>query len=167
MVQKPPPAVGARAKIERAKQLEAMGYFDGTAGAKVDTIKERIYSTLAIVALAMGLSWLLTDGLIAQAVFPAVGNPLVDGVLLAPVPPTFIGVPVADLALIVVLRGIILLLAAGFIPLVGWVWAELLDRHDLSPWRTVWGVTLGVAVAILLLKPVFAMIFNNFGMLFG
>ena len=52
---------------------------------------------------------------------------------------------------------------AGFLPALSWLWAQMIDRPLLSPYRLVWGMTLVVAIAALSLKPLLTMVMANFG----
>ncbi len=157
--------VGATDKLKRAQKLKAMGYFDTLNPAQQGGTEARWQSTLAIFVLALILAWLLTDGPIRAGRLDDTGIALLDGIVFSPTTPTLLGVPLADFALILLIRGLLIWGAAGFLPLVSWLWAEIIDRPLMNAYRTVWGVTLGLAVIALGLKPVFAMIGSNFAIL--
>lgn len=154
--------VGAKAKQARARELQAQGYFDQLTPGHAGNPEGRWQATLCIFVLGLVLAYFLTDGPIAAGRFGATGVPILDELVLAATPPVLFGMPMADLALVVFIRGLLITVIAGFLPLVAWLWVEVIDRPMMSPYRTVWGVTIGVALVGFFLKPVFAMIASNF-----
>lgn len=157
--------VGAKAKQQRARQLAAMGKLDINSSNKQSGEFDRVYSTLLIVALAGIVAWRLNEPLRAGK-FGLSGNAFLDEFILAPAP-VYIGDSAIDGMIAIALRAVLILALAGIIPALSWMWSELVDRPMMSPYRVVWGMTLGVGVMAMLMKPVFGMIMSNFVLLFG
>lgn len=160
-------AVGASAKLKRARKLGAMGMLDiNNTNMRHGGSNERMYSTLLVIALAAAVAWRLGEGVLKTGGIGKTGVALFDEFVLAPAP-VFMGDTMIDAGITIALRTVLLLLIAGIVPAVSWAWAELIDRPLMSPYRTVWGVTLALMLAGMFLEPIFAMIQSNFVMLFG
>ena len=155
--------VGAKAKLARARQLNALGMLDVKSGAYMGGAKERIYSTLLTVFLAGLVAWRLGDGLLKSGTFKS-GIALIDDMVLAPAP-IYIGDTQMDWAIALVIRTCALLAVAGIIPALSWMWAELVNRPMMNPYRIVWAMILVVAVIALFMEPVLDMITSNLALL--
>lgn len=153
--------VGAAAKLARARELNATGAMDMRS--RFGGSSDRIYSTLLVILLAALTAWRLTDGPLKAGAFKS-GVPVIDEMVLAPAP-VYMGDAQMDWGIAIALRAILLLLIAGIIPALSWMWTEILDRPMMSPYRVVWAMTLVVAVIAMFMEPVFGMIMNNFAML--
>ncbi len=153
--------VGAQAKLARARALNNMGAFDPNfRGSFGGSASERVYATIFVVALACIAAWFLGDGPLRAGVFGATGNSFIDEFILA-ANPVYIGDPMIDPAIAVVLRAVVLLLVAGIIPALSWMWGEIIDRPQMSPYRIVWGMTIAVLLVALLMKPVFGSLVSS------
>ncbi len=155
--------VGASAKLARVRQLNATGVIDARAGAHVGT-SERVYTTLFLVFVACLAAWRLGEGPLKSGAFGKTGLDVFDDMVLAP-SPVYIGDAQIDWGIALALRAVVLMLAAGVIPLLSWMWMELLDRPFMSPFRVVWGVTLALVVLAMFMEPVFSILMTNFVML--
>lgn len=156
-------SVGASAKLQRARELNAMGMLNLKPGTGFGGASERIYSTLLIILLAGLTSWRLSEGPLKTASLKS-GVPVIDEMVLAPAP-VYMGDAQMDWGIAIAIRAVLLLLAAGLIPALSWMWAEILDRPLMSPYRVVWAMTLVVAVIALFMEPVFGSIMGNFMLL--
>ena len=159
--------VGAKAKIQNARRQKALGAFGINPNARVRSSSERLVVTILIAALACVLAYFLTEGPFKAGQSLATGNDFFDNLLFSATPISFTGNPTTDYAIAIAARGLLLLIAAGFAPLVSWVWYELLDKPEMSPYRVMWAVTLVLGLGALLLWPVLVTIFSNFAQLFG
>lgn len=155
--------VGASAKLQRARELNAMGMLNLKPGTGFGGASERMYSTLLIIFLAGLTSWRLSEGPLKTAGLKS-GVPVIDEMVLAPAP-VYMGDVQMDWGIAIAIRAVLLLLVAGIIPALSWMWAEILDRPLMSPYRVVWAMTLVVAVIALFMEPVFGSIMGNFMML--
>ncbi len=155
--------VGANAKLARARQLNAMGAMNLKPGVGFSGSAERIYSTLLVIFLAAIAAWRLTDGVLKAGGVKS-GVPVIDEMVLAPAP-VYMGDAQIDWGIAIAIRAVLLLLVAGIIPALSWMWTEILDRPLMSPFRVVWAMTLVVAVIALFMEPVFGSIMSNFMML--
>lgn len=153
--------VGASAKIARARELNATGMLD--VRSRFGGSSDRIYSTLLVIFLAALAAWRLTEGPLKAGKIKT-GTPLIDEMVLSPTP-VYMGDPQMDWGIAIAIRAILLLLAAGIIPALSWMWTEILDRPLMSPYRVVWGMTLVVVVIAMFMEPVFGAIMSNFAML--
>lgn len=157
--------IGAKAKQARARQLSALGKLDINSSNKQSGEYDRVYSTLLIMGLAGIVAWRL-EAPIRAGQFGLSGNAFLDEFVLAPAP-VYMGDATIDGIIAMVVRAALIMGLAGIIPALGWMWSELIDRPMMSPYRVVWGMTLGVGVLALLMKPVFSMIMSNFVLLFS
>lgn len=156
--------VGASAKLARARQLNAMGMLDAKKGSMMGGSMERVYSTLFVIFIAVMAAWRLTDGPIKAGLFGKSGVPFIDEMVMAPAP-VYMGDAQMDWMIAIAIRAVILMLLAGIIPALSWMWTEILDRPLMSPYRVVWGMTIAMVVVAMFMEPVFGMIMSNFALL--
>lgn len=141
-------AVGAREKQRRAQALKggkASDMIHASRGGGVD--HRPMVTVLCILIMAVGLAYFLSVGPWEKGVPFETGINAIDRNLLSATRPNFMGDATIDFGILVFLRGFLLFLAAGFLPLAGLTWMRLIDRPEMSPWRTVWGVGIGIAFA--------------------
>lgn len=153
--------VGAAAKLARARELNATGAMD--LRSRFGGSADRLYSTLLVIFLAALTAWRMGETILKTGNIKS-GVPVIDEMVLAPAP-VYMGDAQIDMGIAIAVRAIILLLIAGVIPALSWMWTEILDRPMMSPYRVVWAMTLVVAVIAMFMEPVFGAIVSNFAML--
>lgn len=166
MAEKEQKVVGAQAKIKNARRQRIMGAFSLSPTNKVHSAYERHFVTLFIIALSIGLAYLLSEGPFRNGHAPLTGHFEADKLLFSMSPPAFIGDGLIDYGIAIFIRGMLLLFLMGVGPLVAWVWMELLDRPEMSPFRVVWAVNIALGIAILVFWPMLTTISANFLLLF-
>jgi hypothetical protein len=122
--QKPPPVVGAKAKIDRAAFLRAQGYF-GNVNTKQKKKTPRSVVIVLIYAFCFVYAFLMREDIMNQ--FPVLS-------------------PISQLAgsnemIVTIILSLGILAASGFVPLCASIWAHLIQDPDANPYLTVWGVT--------------------------
>lgn len=158
--------VGAQAKIKNARKQRIMGAFSLSPENKVRSAHEHHFVTLFIFAMGVGLAYLLSEGPFRNGYAPSTGHVGIDKLLFSITPPVFIGDPMIDYGIAILIRGLVLTVILGIVPLIGWVWMELLDRPEMSPFRVAWAVSLATGIGLMVFWPMLAAIFNNFIILF-
>ena len=136
--------VGARAKIEHAKKFQK--------GYQVQSKREgqpsdpRVAAGV-VFALAVGLAALLTEGALKTGVAFSLGNSKLDKILFGPGEPAIMGSSDTDYFLVILIRGLAIFAAAGFIPLCTYLWQRLMDKALMNVYVSFWGMTVGLALA--------------------
>ena len=139
--------VGAKDKLLRAKMLKT--------GMTLDEIKSKregkqadnpATAIVMIYIISCAVAFFLTQGPWKNGVRVKSGNDDLDSLLFSLGDPSFVGDSTIDAGIQILARGLLLFLAAGFLPLMSLLWIRGLDRTDMDPFRTMWGVTVGLGL---------------------
>lgn len=160
--------VGAREKIRLAQEIAARG---GSAVLSKKEGKETspAVSVITIYIMACVVCWMVSEKYISggQSLGFRLGWDSLDGLLFKNSNINVTGTEVLDYALLIAIRALALLLAAGVIPFVALVVQKSLDAAHMNPFRTVWGTPIGILLFIIGMKeyviPLLGEVFSVFG----
>ncbi|HYD18264.1 MAG TPA: hypothetical protein VEF76_07285 [Patescibacteria group bacterium] len=159
-----PPRVGAREKIRLAQQIQGGG------GAAVLSKREgketsAAVSVITIYVAALAVSWMASEKYIsAGGLNLRLGWDALDNLLFKTQNINVTGAQEIDYALLIAIRALALLLAAGVVPFVALVVQKSLDAAHMNPFRTVWGTPVGILLVVIGFKeylgPMLAEVLN-------
>lgn len=158
-----PVPAGAREKHRRAQMLhgdkKAKGYepIQARRGGG-DQATSWVVSVAIIFVVAIGLAWLLTDTFWSHGGAPfGIGIDSIDRNILQTSSAYFFGDATFDPILLVFFRGLLFFVMGGIIPGAAFLWVRLIDRTEMNPYLTVWGVTIALVLIasayVLFVKP--------------
>ncbi len=136
--------VGAKEKRDRAKALKAgsgeiKSKREGKGG------DNTTISVLIIYLFSCALAYFLTAGPWKDGVRVNTGHDGIDDLMFSS-SLHVMGDPALDMILQVMARGLMIFILAGLLPLSALIWIRALDRADMNPDRTRWGVPIGIGV---------------------
>ena len=157
--------VGARAKIEHAKKFKK--------GYQVESKREgqpadpRV-AIGVVLALSVGLAALLTEGILKTgAAGFSIGHAKLDRILFGPGEPAIMGSADTDYFLVLLIRGLAIFFAAGFIPGCTYLWQRLMDKAQMNVYISTWGITVGIALIYLISRDFLANVFKDLAAALG
>lgn len=131
--------VGAREKLRQARR-GGSGPIESTKGGKPTN---PTVSVITILVMSIAVSWLMTENLIQSGTMRfKTGVDFIDDFMFS----RSFG-DATEYILLIIGRGIVLFLAAGFLPFCAFAWQRGLDNAHMNPYRVVWGVPIGLALA--------------------
>jgi hypothetical protein len=149
----PPPRVGAREKRRLAEQIKSGG------GAAVMSKREGketspAVSVIAIYIASLVVAWMVSQKYISQGggLGFRLGWDELDRILFKTASITVTGTQELDYALLVAIRALALMVAAGIVPFVALVVQKSLDAANMNPFRTFWGTPIGILLVIIGVK---------------
>jgi len=145
---KKPELVGAKEKILKAKKFNKNYHVQS----KKEGKQSPVIPALIVLCLSVLFAFILTEGALKTGVGLRIGNAGLDKLLFGPGQPSFTGDVDTDYGLAIVLRGIIIFLLGGIIPLCTVMWQKLLDRAQMNVYIAFWGVSIGVGLLYYLVK---------------
>lgn len=137
--------VGAREKRDKAAQFRPHAYEikskkEGREGSKVVPLAV-IYGIAVVFAL------ILTEGVMDQKnIGIHTGNGAFDRMFFGPGIPSIMGSQETDRGIVIFLRGTMIFLAAGVLPLFTWLWQKIADGARMNVYLAFWGVTIGLGM---------------------
>jgi hypothetical protein len=134
--------IGARAKIEQAKKMQASGRFNinQSGGGSTHYPSQTVPITL-IYVLATLLSMMFTEG--KSNPFSGMhitGYPLIDNFVTGNDIHRFTGDPDMDKAFTIMVRGLSFFVVAGIVPLLGFLAEKFFMKGKVQPFVICWGV---------------------------
>lgn len=134
--------VGAREKLRQARRGGGGAPIESTKGGKPTN---PAVSVITILTMSIFVAWLMSENLIQTGSMRfKTGIDLVDDFMFS----RSFGDGV-EYMLLIIGRGIAIFLAAGFLPFAAFAWQRGLDNAHMNPYRVVWGVPVGIALAYL------------------
>ncbi len=136
--------VGAKEKHEKSLKFKPGNF---TVKSKREGKNPSPIIPLAVIyGIAVILAMFLTEGPFKEGVGLRTGNGTFDSTFFGPGIPSFTGTPDTDRGIAVFLRGTLLFLLGGFLPLCTYLWQKLVDNARMNVYMGFWGVTLGLAL---------------------
>lgn len=159
--------VGAREKIRLAQEIAAKG---GNAVLSKKEGKETspAVSVISIYIMAFVVCWMVSERYISNGggISMRLGWDSLDDILFKKQNINITGTDVLDYGLLIAMRALALLIAAGIVPFVALVVQKSLDAAQMNPFRTVWGTPIGILLFIIGMKeyvgPLLAEVFGVF-----
>jgi hypothetical protein len=140
---KGPQLVGAKEKIMKAKMLKH-GRLADHIETKGEGKKPAGPTVVLIYILAAGLAYVLQIGAMKNNGLPwHTGMTGFDNLMFSSGVPSITGDSAEDEFVVPLLRGLIIFLAAGFLPLLTLLWIRAIDRPNMNPFLAFWGVSVG------------------------
>ena len=148
--------VGAREKIRLAQEIAAKGG-NAVLSKKEGKQTSPAVTIFTIYIMACAVGWMVTDKYISNGggLTLSLGWDSLDDLLFKKHNINVTGTEVLDYALLIAIRGLALLLAAGVVPFVALVVQKSLDAAQMNPYRTVWGTPIGILLVIIGVKEYF------------
>lgn len=154
----PEKLVGARAKIEHAKKFKKGYQVESKREGKAPDPKVAVG---VVLALAIGLAALMTEGVLKTGAGIGTGNAKFDKILFGPGEPPLMGDASIDYFLIIFIRGLAIFIAAGILPGATYLWQRLMDKAQMNIYISTWGVTVGLALIYYIGRDFLADIFKE------
>lgn len=134
--------VGAREKLRQARRGGDGRPIESTKGGKPTN---PAVSVVTILLMSLGVSWLMTENLIQTGTMRfKTGIDFFDDFMFS----RSFG-DSTEYIMLIIGRGIALFLTAGLLPFLALLWQRGLDNPHMNPYRVVWGVPVGLALAYL------------------
>jgi hypothetical protein len=122
----PPPPVGAREKIAHAQALAKKKGFYHIESKREGKPPDVTISVIIIYGMAVVLALLLTQGMLDKGDAPfRLSDPYLHELLLGRHPPAFMGDRDMDTLIAVFIRGTVIFLLAGVMPLLSRLWDRM------------------------------------------
>lgn len=151
---KGPKLVGAKEKITKAKMLRR-GMSDQIS-TKGEGDKPWAATVVLIYVLAAGLAYVLQIGAMKNTGLNwHTGMAGFDKLMFSGGVPSITGDEGQDMIIVPLLRGLIIFLAGGFLPLTTLLWIRAIDRPNMNPFLAFWGVSVGVFFVFFFTKDFF------------
>lgn len=150
--------VGARAKVEHAKKFQKGYQVQSKREGKPADPRVAIG---VVLALSVGLAALLTEGILKTGAGFSVGHAKLDKILFGPGEPAIMGSADTDYFLVLLIRGLAIFLAAGFIPGCTYLWQRLMDKAQMNVYISTWGMTVSVVLLYLISHDFLANVFKD------
>ena len=135
--------IGAKEKRDTADRLR---HGDAAFKSKKEGKKQgHSNSVIFVFVISTVLAWLVTEHhLISGPGYHPTGAEYFDDFLAGSGVPDITGEETRDYWILIILRGLFVTLAAGFIPFITWTFVMLTDRVKGNFYLTCWGVTASV-----------------------
>lgn len=155
---KPKRLVGAKEKREQAKQFNS--------NFKVQSKREGqeagpTIPLIIIYGLSVALAFLLSEGPMKSQIGFSSGSEGFDRIFFGPGYPSFTTGADTNRLIAVLLRGGLFFALAGLLPLITYLWQQLLDRARMNLYLAFWGTTVTVALLYYLLKDMIGPLLSN------
>lgn len=156
-----PKLVGAKEKREMARRLKE-GNFDQVKSKREGGDSSLTAPVLLVYIMSAAVAWFVTDATENKGLGLHTGDYDVDRFLFGPGVPNIMGDPTIDLGLAVVLRGLVIFLAAGILPGLSWLWIRLLDNARMNAFIAFWGMPVGLVLVYYFIVEFIAPLFEGF-----
>src|SRR5690606_8182635 len=146
---KKPDLVGAKEKVLKAKKFNKNYQVQSKKEGKPQS---PVVPAAIVFCISILFAFILTEGALKTGIGFRIGNAGLDKLLFGPGQPSLTGGEDMDYGLSILLRGIVIFLLAGIIPLFTLMWQRLLDRAHMNVYVAFWGVSVAVGLLYYLIR---------------
>jgi hypothetical protein len=146
---KKPDLVGAKEKVLKAKKFNKNYQVQSKKEGKPQS---PVVPALIVLCISVLFAFILTEGVLKTGVGLRIGNAGLDKLLFGPGQPSLTGDTDTDYGLVIFLRGIVIFILGGIIPLCTLIWQRLIDRAQMNIYVAFWGVSISLGLIYYLIK---------------
>lgn len=148
-----PKIVGAKEKIRQAQMLKkGMSMEDIQSKREGKQTDSPAVSIVLIYVLSCAVAYFLMEGPWKNGAPLKIGHSDLDDLFFGAGAAVFSGDRDIDFLITVFFRGLFIFAAGGAMPGLAFLWMRGLDRTNMNPFRTVWGVSVGVVFIYFVFK---------------